>query len=464
MSIKNKKIIDDLLSKLLDFYTENKDELIKNLSLYDSKYEVEYISKYFYFEQKYNIRWLFEYLIRVNNKISHDIFKSFFEYDDLDILEKTHLYFDRLIESRREDIILFLLNSSNEKNILFAIEKSKNINLSKLLNEFLDTIEKAKNLNNEKILIGILEIIENFNNKRISKFLADLVLIYNDNFDSSVKTIIREKVLHQYSKYPENSLKYISKFIESKDKDIKVLGYTVILLLRGKILEKYILNILKNEKDIDLLCFIISKIKYIDTKKIFDEIWDILIKTENEILENSIVKFLNKTKNNKIFEWIISLNCEPLKIRKKIIFWKILSNYKNKYVAQLLKNIFIESNDWYVKVKILEFMLNENIVFLKDFFINIFEQNNELSYIATIALLEKIDEEIINIFFESKQIYKIKIILSFLLNLNNKKFFEIAEKNKNILQNIFRYSKNENLSIKFLADSCVKKFDLKGCF
>lgn len=452
MGIENRKKIDDLINQLLDFYTERKDKVISELSLCNTKDDVEYIYEYFYSKNLDEIKWLFEYLVRVNNQSSHELLKKFFVHEDEKIREKSYSYFDALIETRKEDIIIFLLNSSFETNVLFAIEKSAYISSSKFIRVFLDLI--PKNFYNEKILLPALEIVGDINDKRIFALLSQIISLEN------IESKIKENAMQKLITHPVNAFKYISEFFTARDKNIKKIAYNAIMSLRGIEWEKHIIQNLKTETDVDLLCFMILRIKNIETKELFEQILDILVNSKEEILENAVINILNRIKNKNILDWLMAVEHSKLDKKNMLVVLELISKYADKKAFDLLKNLYSFLKDKYVKIKILQFVNNFHNLEVKNFLLQIFDLNNEFSYIAGIGLIGYVNVSNlaeIEIFYNSKQRYKKEIFLSIISTLNKDCF--VGQANRNIVRKIFELVQNENTSIRFLAINCISKID-----
>jgi len=440
--------IQKLLSSLSTAKGALGDEQFTNLCLYSEDADIDCVYNYLTNQSDtFSIYWLIKYIIQIERPYAFEKLYELSQNQNIIIRQEVQAGIKKISKIHKIDILMLLLKSSWEDNVLFSITELGDLRVPKAV-FLLINILKQSNTNDE---MGIC-IIQALGKIKDSKCISTL-----EEFADKKEGELQEEALCALSKFNEIlDKKYILKWLRSDNIKIKEFLFLKILRQFDRKWEKYVIQGLRKKEDEHLKQSILTSVRRIQTNQLFNAIYELALNDKSYQVRMLAQALLNKLKAKKSTVWIIRKWIKA-DIEEKCFILRLLANYsEDSKVFTLFKNAILKSNNKRLKLIAIEYfgrLKNKNTTRL---LLDIIHNDDEFDYAASIALSYLITpsnwtvvEIILTLNAEKKELCII-VFLKFILRLPSD--YTIPDHIEKIIEILLN---SESQHIRYMATRCL---------
>jgi len=448
-----KKEIERLLGQLTGvragFANESFEQLCFNkLCLYFYDRDIEFIYQKLVEEgDTQSYYWLIQYLVRIERPCGFEKILLIAQNENEVIRHEVCGGIKGINQGPCLDVLLGLLESVWSDNVYFAANLLGEFRATRAVFPLMEALLKYKD--DEKVSRSVLRALGNSRDHRAIAVLEEFV-------DTKVGKVQQEALL-ALGKFKELlHHKYVQRWLKSDNVRVREFICLKILRQHEPRWEQYIAEVLNRERDEELLGSVLSSLRTIRVKPLFEGIFYLTTQAESARIRMLAQALLKKIKSEKLLRWIVAKERKSQGDEKAVLL-NILSYYREESVVfDVFKHIFLKSKNKRFQLIVLEYsglLKDPRVVPL---LMDVIKNDDDFAFAAAIALTYTITPQrwdLVQEILELDLLHRgicVEVFLKFILRVPPE--YELPESIERTIKDLARA---ESEDIRYLAMRCM---------
>lgn len=340
--------IDEILEELLSPGPAERIELLEKLLVFHRRRDIEQVYQYFMqagVAGVASIRWLVRYLVRVGRPYAYQKIFLLAQNRNDAIREEARNGLLRIEEETRLEMLLAMLRSEYPSEVCFAVDWLGEHRVVAAVPHLLDLYRQSS----DEVIPT--RIVRAFGNMRHIEALVALEQLLPDTDEK-----MERAVLFSLSRLAEGRLqKTLPVWLKADSPRLRSLAAYKILGKRGRNWERLAAAELASEERPEIKIELLSAVVHIETEHLLEVVLRLALSDPSDRVRQLGQSVVRQHRSHRLLEWLLKFapHCPKEQMAPLL---RILSDYKDTRVVELILRQFERSSDPVLKLAILQIL------------------------------------------------------------------------------------------------------------
>jgi len=323
------------------------------------------------------IYWLVRYLVQIERPFGFEKLVQLAWNESEAVREEACSGLNKISRNERVDLMIQLLELPFPKQLAYIVSELGELREPRSVYPLINAFESSKN---DDVRIEIAVALRRIRDTRAIKYL--------EKWLPKVQEEVRREVLVSLGTLAAaNYSRFLKEYLFSEDEQVREIAYRTIVRLKGGKWEKMVVSALEKEKEARLRMVLLSSIRTITQKILFDEIFHFALSDASTKVCMLAESLLRRVSSKKLAEWLVEkikqgrVDEQELALRLITAF----SKYANSF--EVVHRAFKSTQEARIQICCLEQMGTIQQKESYDFLLGAYQRYPQYRYSTVLSLL-----------------------------------------------------------------------------